>query len=103
MCITPHGSWERRNGGREYRGIRTSLYTYVRDIRRAWLMFNNKKDPYQLNNLCGDPKYAKLEKDLDDLLFKKLKQRNDKFLPGQEYIKQRGYEVDETGTIPYKP
>lgn len=30
-----------------------------------------------------------------------LKERGDEFLPGDCYIKQRGYKVDSTGTMPY--
>jgi hypothetical protein len=32
----------------------------------------------------------------------KLKERNDEFLPGKDYIKKWGYTVDSTGTVPYK-
>ncbi len=37
-------------GGREYRGIVTKQFTYVRDLKGAWLLFDNVKDPFQLNN-----------------------------------------------------
>ena len=56
---------------------------------------------YQLDNLCNKPEHAESQKRLDDILMQKLKDTNDKFLPGQEYIKKWSYEVDETGTLPY--
>lgn len=41
MCIVPHGQGNYRNGGREYRGIRTPGYTYVEDLKGSWLLFEN--------------------------------------------------------------
>lgn len=100
-CPSPFGQFIRSRGGREYRGLRTHRYTYVRTLNGPWLLYDNKKDPYQLNNLCKNPKYAELQKRMEKLLSQKLKETNDEFLPGQDYIKKWDYKVDETGTIPY--
>jgi arylsulfatase A-like enzyme len=100
-CPSPFGRWKRANGGREYRGIRTKRYTYVRDLKGPWLLYDNEKDPYQLNNLCDSAEHGKLQKNLDAILSEKLKQTNDDFLPGWEYIKKWGYEVDQSGTVVY--
>ena len=97
-CITPFGEYNKYNG-REYRGIRTKRYTYVRDLSGPWLLFDNLKDPYQMNNLVNNIKYITIKKELDEKLLKKLKSLNDKFLPGRIYIKERGYVVDKTGTV----
>ena len=45
--------------------------------------------------------WKKLLKSLDELLSKKLKETNDDFLPGLDYIKKWGYTLDETGTVPF--
>src|SRR5262249_4348216 len=45
----PFGQWERRRGGREYRGVRTLRYTCVRDLHGPWLLFDNQSDPNQMN------------------------------------------------------
>lgn len=100
-CPSPFGQWKRPDGGKEYRGIRTQRYTYVRDLKGLWLLYDNKQDPYQLNNLCNKPQYTKLQKKLEGILSKRLKETNDEFLPGTEYIKKWGYAVDESGTVPY--
>lgn len=100
-CPSPFGQWTRARGGREYRGIRTSRYTYVRDLKGPWLLYDNRKDPYQINNLCNNPKYSELQKKMEALLAKKLKQTNDQFLPGPEYIKKWGYVVGKNGTVRY--
>ncbi|GAG00357.1 unnamed protein product, partial [marine sediment metagenome] len=89
-CPVPFHQWNYHNGGREYRGIRTYRYTYVRDLKGLWLLYDNEKDPYQLNNLCNKPEYSGLQKKLETLLAQKLKETNDKFLPGPEYMKMWG-------------
>ena len=50
-CISPFGEWTRDRGGREYRGLRTIRYTYVRTLEGPWLLYDNRQDPYQQDNL----------------------------------------------------
>lgn len=101
-CVQPFGEWTRKNGGREYRGVRTPRYTYVRDLSGSWLLFDNVNDPYQMNNLVDKPEYAELQIRLDKILLKKLKATNDQFLPGPVYVKKYHYpKLDSTGTVPY--
>jgi len=101
-CPMPFGQWSRRWGGREWRGVRTLRYTYTRSLRGPWLLFDNKKDPYQLNNLVGQPEHAALQTRLESILQAKLKQSDDKFLPGMVYVKQWGYPLNASGTVPYR-
>ncbi|RKY12395.1 MAG: sulfatase [Planctomycetota bacterium] len=100
-CPSPFGEWLRKGGGKEYRGIRTKRYTYVRDLDGPWLLYDNQKDPYQQNNLVNTPQVASLQADLDAKLTAKLKEHGDAFKHGSEYIKKWGYNVDDSGTIPY--
>jgi arylsulfatase A-like enzyme len=101
-CIQPFGEWARRNGGREYRGIRTPSYTYVRDLNGPWLLFDNVNDPYQMNNLVDKSIYAELQTHLDKILLEKLKSTNDQFLPGPVYVEKYHYpKLNATGTVPY--
>ena len=102
LCVSPFGEWVRRIGGKEYRGLRTTRYTYVRDLNGPWLLYDNQTDPCQTNNLVNLPKYSKLQSRLDGALARKLKEWHDDFLPGDAYIKQWGYQVDANGTVPYK-
>ena len=101
-CPAPFGQWARRWGGREFRGIRTVNHTYVEDLRGPWLMFDNEKDPFQLNNLLTNLGNEKLAEDLRKILRRKLKETNDEFLPGQSYVEKWGYPLDKTVTVPYK-
>ena len=100
QCPSPFGEWVRAKGGKEYRGVRTDRYTFVRDLNGPWLLFDNETDVYQMNNLAGKPEHAKLQAELDALLTQKLKDRHDEFKPGPDYIAQWGYKVDTNGTAP---
>ena len=101
MCPSPFGEWVRAREGKEYRGVRTRRYTYVRDLKGPWLLYDNEADPYQLENLCGRPEHAALQRRLETLLTEKLEETGDGFLPGQEYVRKWGYKVDKNGTVPY--
>ncbi len=100
-CPSVFGQWSRSRGGREYRGVRTRRHTYVRDLKGPWLLYDNEQDPYQLDNLCNKPEHAALQASLDALLSKRLKETNDEFLPGADYLKKWGHVVDSSGTVRY--
>jgi len=74
-------------GGMDYRGVRTKQHTYTRNAEGPWLLFDNHADPYQMNNLANQPEFGALQKELDDLLSFKLKERGDEFCSGDEYMK----------------
>ena len=97
----PFGEWY-RGRGREFRGIRTRRYTYVRDLKGPWLLYDNQQDPYQLKNLARKPDSADLQKRLDLPLAGKLKATSDDFLPGTKYIEKWDYKVNSRGTVPYR-
>lgn len=100
-CYHPFGQWLPADGGREYRGLRTRRYTYVRALDGPWLLYDNETDPYQLSNLAHRSEYAELRDTLDARLQAKLDEQGDAFLSGLAYIEQWGYPVDETGTVPW--
>lgn len=101
MCPSPFGEWTRRRGGREYRGVRTTRYTYVRTLEGPWLLYDNRQDPYQLDNLAGQPEHASLQAELEAALQKRLRETGDEFRPGAQYIAQWHYKTDASGTVPY--
>lgn len=102
QCPSPFGEWSRDRGGREYRGVRTTRHTFVRDLNGPWLLFDNETDPFQTTNLVNKPEHAKLQAELDALLSRKLKERSDDFKPGPDYLAKWDYKVDKNGTMPYK-
>jgi arylsulfatase A-like enzyme len=104
-CVVPFGEWHRGAGGREFRGVRTARYTYVRDLNGPWLLYDNQTDPYQMTNLVGTPAAADVQAKLETLLQDRLKAANDDFKPADFYLAKWGYKdrVDKTGTLPTKP
>jgi arylsulfatase A-like enzyme len=102
-CLSPFGEYMRKNGGREYRALRTAKHTYVRRLDGPWLLYDNQSDPYQTNNLAAASAYAHLQAELDALLTKKLKEQHDDFRPGPEYIRRWNYKVDANDTAIYRP
>ena len=103
LCPAPFGHWCRRLGGREYRALRTQRYTYVRDLKGPWMLFDNQTDPYQQHNLVNSPGCANIQKQLDAWLSRKLKQTGDNFETADVLIRRWGYRVDAAGTVPYEP
>jgi arylsulfatase A-like enzyme len=96
----PFAPFSRDQGGREWRGVRTRRYTYVRDLKGPWLFYDNQADPHQLTNLCTTDSFSGIQKTLDEILMTKLRQTEDEFLPGEEYIRRWAYRVDKTGGYP---
>ncbi len=100
-CYSPFGEWTRTRGGREYRGIRTTRYTYVRSLDGPWLLYDNHEDPYQMHNLCCNPETKVLQRQLEDNLRHWLQKTGDEFLSGPELIHRCGYRVDDNDTVGY--
>jgi arylsulfatase A-like enzyme len=98
-CPVPFHQWSYKNGGREYRGIRTERYTYVKDLNGPWLLYDNLNDPYQMNNLCNNPEYSELQAGLEEKLQKLIRQRGDEFLEGDEYMKAWNYTWDMDDSV----
>lgn len=90
-CLVPFGQWTRPDGGRESRGLRTNRYTYVRDRRGPWLLYDNQEDPYQLQNRVDDPDYAAIREQFDRRLDTRLQALGDAFLAGEDYLELWGY------------
>jgi arylsulfatase A-like enzyme len=101
LCPAPFGQWNRLLGGREYRAVRTARYTYARDLKGPWLLFDNERDSGQMDNLIDRPEHAALQEEMERQLQRKLKQTDDEFLPARHYIEKWGYHTDANGTIPY--
>jgi arylsulfatase A-like enzyme len=102
-CYHPIADWWHGLGGKEYRGLRTTRYTYVRSLDGPWLLFDNEDDPYQLHNLVAEPHVQKLVRELDSRLQRKLDAQGDAFLPGLDYCRRWGYPLDDKETVPIPP
>ncbi len=99
QCPVPFHQWNYSIGGREYRGVRTSRYTYVRDLNGPWLLYDNLIDPYQMSNLIGTDEYIFIQSDLENQLQNLLHKTNDDFLPGNDYMKMWNYTWDRNDSL----
>jgi arylsulfatase A-like enzyme len=89
---------------KEFRGLRTTRYTYVRTIEGPWLLYDNQTDPFQLTNLVNSPAQKAVQDKLDKELNAKLTALGDEFKPKDYYLKTWGYKVTaKKGEIPYGP
>ena len=101
QCPSPFGEFTRASGGKEFRGVRTKRFTYVRDLQGPWLLFDNEKDPFQLENVVNRPGYAREQAHMEAELERKLAAAKDDFRPGADYLAKWDYKVNATGTMPY--
>jgi len=99
MLPVPFHEWQFMNGGREFRGVRTKKYTYVKDLLGPWLLYDNELDPYQMHNLVDMPQFSQLKNHLDGVLIEKLKATNDEFLPADEYMEKWNYLYDRKDSL----
>ena len=69
----------------EWRGLRTSQYTYAaRPDRSCWMLFDNHADPYQMANLADSDPHAALRDNLAADLDQWLTHVGDPFLPWKQ-------------------
>ena len=99
----PFHEWRYDNGGREYRGLFDEQFTFVRSLEGPWLLYDNRADPYQLNNLVDDPAYAEQVRTLDGKLSARLEALGDDFASGDEIVRREGYPLGPGGDIALEP
>jgi len=89
-------------GNSEYRGVRTDRYWYAEEPNKeGLLLFDCEKDPYQTNNLAGNPAYAGLQVKMAERLKEELIKVGDyPFKEGEAYtahLKRRTGLKDKKG------
>ena len=78
MNLTHFNNTSLINGLDTYRGVQTKQYTYVRyGDKSPWLLYDNKNDPSQMNNLVGNSVYNELIQNLNAILDKLLEAAGD--------------------------
>jgi arylsulfatase A-like enzyme len=96
-CMCAATTWGRRWGSsgrgmpdgffRPYRGVRTQTHTYVRDKQGPWFLYDNEKDPYQLNNLIEKEGGSYVPSELENELKYWLERTGDYFGKNEDYQK----------------
>jgi arylsulfatase A-like enzyme len=98
MSIAPFAEFR----GQPWRGLRTERYTYTRNLDGPWLLYDNEADPYQIDNLIGQPAYTDLQQRMENLLQAMMAERGDELAPALVFLDRYGYEVDRAGAVPYR-
>jgi len=87
----------------EWRGVRTARHTYVRTRSGPWLLYDNRSDPDQKENLIESVAHGEVRAELEGELGGWLERTGDRFEAREAYWKQFGYKVDpRTGHVPYE-
>ena len=97
MAVSPF----ERGAHTEYRAIRTERYTFIRHLDGPSDLYDNLKDPNQMDNLVAKPEAAPLVAQLDASLQAQLKKIGDDFKPAQFYLDKFGYKVKPGQSLPY--
>lgn len=80
----------------EYRGIRTARYTYAVATVGPLMLFDDREDPYQLNNLAGNPAHDELQQDLERQLRQALREIGDEdFRTREYYLEKWGFQLEK--------
>ncbi len=87
--------------GVAYRALRTARHTYVRNLEGPWMLFDDRADPHQMDNLVDKQEHQGTMRELDEKLQAALDKIGDDFRAPESYIEQWGYQIDERGAIPY--
>lgn len=78
---------------KEYRAIKTAQYTYSKTPDGSGMLFDNIKDPLQMNNLIGGAGYAEIQNKLDAQLMAELARIGEtEVKPREYYLKKFGFE-----------
>lgn len=77
-----------------YRAVRTKQYTYERTVNGPSMLFDNVKDPYQMNNLVNKPAFKTLQDNLEGQLQVALKKIGDDFKPKEYYMQKFNFTLD---------
>jgi len=84
-----------------YRAIRTERYTYIHGLNGPAMLYDNSLDPYQTNNLVGQPEFKKLVEQMNGRLQAELKRVGDDFRQPQHYISEWNLRLGSHGSVPY--
>lgn len=82
----------------EWRGVITQRHTYARFRDRAWLLYDDIEDLYQLNNLVDNCENQHLQTEMDHELNRWLEKLGDPFESSEDVIRQYRMQVDRSGT-----
>lgn len=79
-----------------YKGVCTSRYTYTVSPEGPRMLFDHLQDPYQMDNLVGDPDLSAVEADLKKQLMESLVEIGEGEMKQREYyLSKWGFEIEK--------
>jgi arylsulfatase A-like enzyme len=66
-------------GVNTWRAVRTKQYMYAKSQGKGWLLYDRKKDPYEMDNLIDKPEAKEVQSKMDAMLQEWLTKTGDKF------------------------
>ena len=84
-----------------YRAIRTARHTLIRQKDGPALLFDDEKDPFQMDNLADKPESAALKQSLDARLDAELTRIGDDFPTAAEALRRWGFPFKPGQSAPY--
>ena len=81
-------------GVNTWRAVRTKQYTYAVTPDKGWLLYDRKKDPYEMDNLIGKPEAKDVQAKMDAMLQEWLTKTGDKFESMDVWWKRIGRKGD---------
>ena len=90
-----------------FRGVVTRTHTYAETVDGPWVLYDDKNDPFQKNNLISwtnrdNPEISKLQQELHGLLKEWLERTNDSFEDG-DTVSDRYQPGHVEGVLPHEP
>jgi arylsulfatase A-like enzyme len=90
-----------------FRGVVTRTHTYAEDVDGPWLLYDDKTDPFQKNNMitwanCGNPKVIALQQALHEKVEYWLERTNDPFEDG-DTVSDKYQPGHVGGVLPHEP
>jgi len=85
----------------EWRAVRTKTHTYVESRAGPLELYDNRRDPYQMDNLVGRREAAALQAELAGRLRRLLAEAGDRFEPREAYWKRYRLDIGEFGEVRY--
>jgi arylsulfatase A-like enzyme len=80
-----------------WRGVRTDRWVYARwhnEKDHEPVLFDRKNDPYEMRNLAGNPKFAKIQQEMETRLKKWIADTDDPFDTGKRESKKGMLEMN---------
>ncbi len=79
-----------------WRGVRTDRYKYARFKGGPWVLYDLQQDPYEMNNLVGNPEYEAVEKQMDDIVRDWMTKTGDSWEENWEYPFADNFELSKS-------